>query len=148
MTNTFSTPAPGESAPSGYEIVTRSAIVRLGPDLGIWDATNHACLGVVSVDVDGDHNLVVVTDFDDDTELCLSATANVDATLAAKGIFAGASGGGELTLFKIYSARTLPYGTQGHTYAAWTQLSPASSVFDSTKDNFWIEFKSLRQLPS
>lgn len=141
----FSVPS-NSSVPDGWEMIHRSAIVRLGPDYGIHYPDHHGVLGVLDVSVD-DGYLVVHTDFGDD-EVILTATANVDLTLAAKGVFAGASGGTSSTKFGIYSAKKL-YTNNGQgtaSYAAFTILPPHSSVFNSSLDNLWLNWKSLRPL--
>jgi hypothetical protein len=130
----------------GKELVHRSAIVRLGPDMELYTESNHASLGVLSVSMTDDYLLKIVTDFGDyGPELTLSATANVDAQLAAKGIFAGASGGASITLFDIRSSKNLSYGG-GSTRLAYTRLPPTSSVFNSNTDNLWINFLSIRDV--
>ncbi|GAA0189823.1 hypothetical protein GCM10008944_01690 [Cytobacillus oceanisediminis] len=133
-------PLPAEGlCPPGWELVVRTAIVRLGSDLSLYTDTNHASLGVESVTVD-EGWLEVRTDFDGAREKCLSATASVDATLAGKGVFVGASGGASLTRYALYSARTL-----GH-YPAFSRIPASSTVFSSAIDNLWITHLSLRRV--
>lgn len=134
--------------PPGYELVHRYAIVRLGPQINLYTESNHASLGITGIEVESPGGrLIVHSDFDPETELCLFAGANADATLASKGIVAGASGGGELTRFSIYSSRNLTYGN-GSVRQAYTLLPANSAVFDSTVDNLWLSFASLKALSS
>lgn len=131
--------------PDGWERVHRTAIVRLGPDMQLYYPSNHGCLGVVSATVEDEVRLLVETDFDGDREICLHVAANIDATLAKKGIFVGGSGGGQFTRFDLYSWKDLPYG-QASVRKAGTLLPPHSGVFDSTVDNLWLTFTSLRMV--
>ena len=133
-------PLPADGlCPPGWELVVRTAIVRLGPDFWLHTDSNHASLGVTGI---GLYNgmLEVYTDFDGTREKCLSATANVDATLAAKGIFVGASGGADLTRYSLHSSKTLG------SYSAYTRIPANSAVFNSAIDNLWITHLSLRQV--
>ncbi|WP_311208716.1 MULTISPECIES: hypothetical protein [unclassified Aeromicrobium] len=117
----------------------RTAIVRVGPDFWLHTDTNHASLGVTSINV-VDGYLEVHTDFDPARERCLSATAAVDATLAVKGVSAGASGGAALTRYALSSSKQLG------PYAPHTRIPANSTVFNSGIDNLWIVHHSLRQV--
>lgn len=124
--------------PDQWELVYRSVIVRLGQAWNWYENNAHGSAGILDVSIDGDRNLVVTTDFDDATEKILFAGANIDHQLTAKGIFAGASGGGSVTKYAIRSSQALPG------YPAWTQIRPNGSCFDSEHDNLWIQHVSMR----
>lgn len=139
-----------EAVPAGYQLIERTAIVRLGPQLHIHTSDHHASVGVLAVarfqDAAGDWNLKVTTDFDEARERVLSAIAIPDQSLVKKGLLpAGASGGSATTLFRLQSTKTIYYGTSSQ-YAAGVALSPTSSAFNSNVDNVWVRILSLRAL--
>ena len=139
-----------EVAPAGYQVVHRTAIVRLGADLHVHTSDHHGSLGIVSVepfqDSAGDWNLKVTTDFDETRELVMLAIANPDQSLVKKGLLpAGASGGGATALCRLQSTKTIYYGTSS-SKAAGTALPPQSNCFNSAVDNIWVHFLSLRAL--
>ncbi|MGL5851714.1 MAG: hypothetical protein ACRCZD_13125, partial [Phycicoccus sp.] len=74
-------PAPARAPLTAVagERVYRSAIVRLGPELSILTATNHAVAGITGVDVDSDGYLVVTGDWAAG-ESILHVSADVDLT--------------------------------------------------------------------
>lgn len=133
---------PGVS--HGLELIHRTAIVRLGvggPEL--YYPTNHGALGVTAVAaLDTDDYLTVYTDFGPD-ETCLHASADVDLTLARKGVFVGASGGASVTKFGLYSS--LKPGTI--TGAGYSPIRPDDPFFNLAADNLWIHFVSARPAP-
>lgn len=137
-----------ETVPPGWQLIERTAIIRLGANMHIHTAGGHGSLGVTSVSAvvnGGENALYVTTDFDSTRELILSAIAEPDYTLNAKRILpAGGSGGGAQCYFRISSETTLSAGSA--TYAAGTALKPTSNIFRSDVDNLWVRFLSLRRL--
>lgn len=123
----------------GVEVIHRAGIVRLGPGgPELYYPTNHGALGVTGADIDDSGYLRVTTGFGPD-ETCVHASANVDLTLARKGVFCGASGGAAVTRFGIYSTRR-PSPTGG----VFPNLRPDDSLFDPAADNLWLHFISTR----
>lgn len=139
-----------DAVPVGYQLVHRTAIVRLGPSMHIHSSDHHASVGVLSAAAWKDPNtnewmLKVVTDFDESREFVLYAAAIPDQSLVKKGLLvAGASGGSASTVFRLQSVKALPYG--GSSYAAGTALPPQTSGFNSGVDNLWVQIVSLRAL--
>lgn len=125
--------------PAEWELVYRCCIVRLGRDWNWYENAAHGSAGVLGVTIDADRNLVVETDFDNATEKILFAGANIDHQLTEKGIFVGASGGSSITRYALRSCKDLTGG-----YAAWTQIRPNGTCFDSNLDNLWIQQVSMR----
>ena len=130
-------------APDGWELVYRSVIVRLGPNWNWYENQHHGSAGILGVSIDSQRNLVVKTDFDTSRgEVILYTGANPDAQLTLKGIFAGGSGGSNVTRYTIASSRALPG------YKAYTPIRPNSKVFNSNLDNLWIQQVSMRPVLS
>lgn len=123
----------------GQQLIERTAIVRLGPGGPILHLeSNHAALGITGLEATSDGYLTVYSDFGPDED-CLSVTANVDLTLARKEVYVGASGGGAVTKFGIYSPQ------YGRTPGGVLLKIPADSpFFDPSVDNLWIRFLSAR----
>lgn len=136
-----------ESGIPGKDLMYRTCIVRLGPDLatrGWYTNSAHASLGIVGLTIDYEKKqLVIESDFDDDSnEVITEAVAGADATLSPKLIIAGASGGSRFTKYTISSAK--PLVTEGGTtIPAGTVIAPHSTVFSPTADNIWIRQTSL-----
>ena len=146
----FGVPTTNETVPAGYQLIERTAIVRLGPQMLIHTSDHHASVGVLSVakfqDSAGDWNLKVTTDFDESREFVLYAAAIPDQSLTKKGLLpAGASGGSATTVFRLQSTKTVYYGTSS-SYPPGVALSPTSSCFNSAVDNVWVKITSLRAL--
>lgn len=125
--------------PTQWELVYRSCVVRLGQSWNWYENNAHGSCGILNVTIDTDRNLVVETDFDPTTEKILYAGANVDAQLALKGIFVGASGGSNITRYCIASSKA-----QTGNYPAYAPIRPNGSCFDSNLDNLWIQQVSMR----
>jgi hypothetical protein len=124
-------------------MVTRTVIVRLGGSWNWYENAAHGSAGIINVSIDGaTRELVVETDFDASIgEKILYAGASPDATLVAKGVSAGASGGSNITRYTIVSSKDLPGG-----YAAYLPIRPNGSCFDSNVDNLWITQISMRPI--
>lgn len=139
-----------ETVPAGYQMVTRTAIVRLGPSLHIHTSDHHASVGVTDIastkDANNEYVLKVWTDFDESREFVLYAAAIPDQSLTKKGLLpAGASGGSGTTIFRLQSCKAITYGTSS-SYAAGVALPAHSSCFNSNVDNVWVQIVSLRRL--
>lgn len=131
--NSFSantTPTPG-----GYELVTRCAPIRLGPNFYVHNSSGHASLGITGVTVDGNGNLVVHHDWKPG-ELILYARASIDLQLAERGISAGVSGGGGSSVVGLYRPTTSTPGAMVRVRA--------DSAFWGDYDNIWYLAHSIR----
>jgi len=98
-------------SPTGKSVVPR-----------IYENTAHACVGVTSVSVDWSNGDLVVRGNGSNT--VVSVVVSPDETLTAKGISAGASGGGNCTRVRFYDR-------DGHRVPAYSLdlYSPAANLW-------------------
>jgi len=150
----FAVPAGGNDVvPAGYQLIERSCIVRLGPQLHIHTAGGHASLGITGVatikdtSTANEYALRIYTDFDTDRETILSAIALPDYTLVKKRLLpAGGSGGANECTFRIQSEQNMQNTSTGMVYTPGMALPAHGAMFRSDVDNLWIRFLSLRAL--
>lgn len=94
---------PEASTTEAATLVTGCVIRFTSTGPAILDDANHRCTGATSVSVLTNGDLQIRTPR---SGPIVSLTADEDETLTTRGIMAGASGQGEVTIVRFYSTRT------------------------------------------